>query len=160
ATFAGYVSESDFRERGSSGGLVTWLLCELLEKSLVDAVIHVRESAATSSPDAPLFTMQVSRSVEEVRSGSKSRYYPVDMSAVLDYVKKHRGRYAVVGVPCFVKAIRLLALKEPVIRDRIAFCISLVCGHLKSDRFARLLAWEAGIRPDDLRTIDFRRKLL
>jgi len=160
ASFAGYVREGDFRRRGSSGGLATWLLCTLLERGWVDAVIHVREtSSVDGNPNAPLFTMQVSRSVAEVRAGAKSRYYPVEMSRVLKEVRGHAGRYAIVGVPCFVKAVRLLALQEPVIRERIVYCVSLVCGHLKSDRFARMLAWEAGIHPTDLRTIDFRRKL-
>lgn len=162
ATFAGYVLEDDFRERGSSGGLVTWLLCTLLAEKLVDAVVHVRETPfdEATSGKAPLFTMQVSRSINEVRAGAKSRYYPVEMSRVLEEIRKSPGRYALVGVPCFVKAVRLLALQDPIIRRRIVYCISLVCGHLKSDRFARMLAWEAGIRPNELRTIDFRRKLL
>lgn len=159
ATFAGYVLEGDFRERGSSGGLVTWLLTTMLEQGLIDAVIHVREVSPKGGRQSPLFTMQISRTVEEVRAGAKSRYYPVEMSEVLKEVKECPGRYALVGVPCFVKAVRLLALQEPVIRERIAYCVSLVCGHLKSDRFARMLAWEAGIEPHKLRTIDFRRKL-
>lgn len=161
ATFAGFVVEGDYREKGSSGGIVTWLLSSLLEEGLVDAVIHVREASGIDiDSDTPMFRMEISRTVEEVRSGAKSRYYPVEMSGVLREVMAKPGIYALVGVPCFVKAVRLLAFQEEVIRERIRYCISLVCGHLKSENFARMLAWDAGIFPAELRSLDFRYKLL
>jgi coenzyme F420 hydrogenase subunit beta len=58
-----------------------------------------------------------------------------------------------------VKAIRRLQLQDPIINDRIKFCIGLVCGHLKSAAFADCFAWQAGIKPGDLKEIDFRMKL-
>jgi len=35
----------------------------------------------------------------------------------------------------------------------------LVCGHLKSSRYADMLAWQFGIAPGELQSIDFRTKL-
>lgn len=155
ACYAGHVAESSYRRDGSSGGLASWVLCELLATGAIDAVVHVQEG------DSPreLFRFGVSRSVEEVRRGAKSRYYPVEMSRALQEIRSTPGRYAVVGVPCFVKAVRRAAKVDPVLARRIKFCFAIFCGHLKSKRFADAIACEAGVEPGELRGLDFRHKV-
>ena len=152
------MAESDFRAQGSSGGLVSWLLVELLERGLVDHVVHVAPNAA---PDAgsPLFRFVISSTREAVRAGAKSRYYPVEMSGVMAGMLERPGRYAVVGIPCFIKALRLACRESAVLKERLAFTVGIVCGHLKSTAFAELFAWQCGIAPAELRAIDFRTKL-
>jgi len=68
------------------------------------------------------------------------------------------GRYALIALPCFSKAARLLAAHNPLIADRLRFVIALICGHLKSTAYARMYAWQTGVSPEDLRYIDFRHK--
>jgi coenzyme F420 hydrogenase subunit beta len=153
---AGYVTEDDYRECGASGGMGSWLLAELLRRGLVDAVLHVKP---TGNPSGDLlFEYQVSRTVDEVRGGAKSRYYPCDFSSVLQHIDQTPGRYALVALPCFSKAARLLAAQNQTIAERLRFVIALVCGHLKSTGYARMYAWQAGVMPEDLRYIDFRHK--
>ncbi len=156
-SYAGFVREGSFRANGSSGGLGTWLAHELLIGGHVDRVIHVK-SCSTAHGAGVLFRMAVSSSPEEVLDGAKSRYYPVEMSAALKEVKATAARYAIVGLPCFIKAVRLLANCDEQFRQGIHVCISLVCGHLKSTCFADMLAWQMGIAPGTLEQIDFRRK--
>ena len=158
ATYAGWVVESDFRARGSSGGLASWVLVELLAHGLVDYVVHVTPEPAPGSGQ-PLFRFAVSSTPEEVRARSKSRYYPVEMSGVIREMLQRPGRYAVVGIPCFIKALRLAARESALIKERLAFTVGIVCGHLKSTAFAEMFAWQCGIAPDELRAIDFRTKL-
>jgi coenzyme F420-reducing hydrogenase beta subunit len=130
----------------------------LLERKLVDAVIHVvpcqRENAG-----APIFGYAISYTPEQVRAGAKSRYYPVEISGALKQARETELRYAFVGVPCFIKAVRLLQRQESWARERIRFCVGLVCGHLKSAGFGEFLAWQCGVKPDELREVDFRWKL-
>jgi coenzyme F420-reducing hydrogenase beta subunit len=154
--YAGYVAEGEYRARGSSGGVISWVLAELLKKNLADKVIHVAPVPASSGR---LFAYRVSTSVEEVLQGAKSKYYPIELSEVLARVRAETGRYVLVGVPCFIKAVRRLALIDPVIQERIIFYVGLVCGHLKSKAFADCFAWQAGIQPGQLEKIDFRVKL-
>jgi len=153
--YAGGVSEDTYREKGSSGGFGSWLAISLLEEHLVDYIIHVRPSERSSI----LFEYTISSTREEVREGAKSKYYPVEFSVVMDIVRGTPGRYLFIGVPCFVKAVRLLAEQEPIFKERIVFTMGLVCGHLKTDRFAKSIGWELGIHPDKLASIDFRVKL-
>ncbi len=156
ANYAGYVEQGDFRAHGSSGGVVSWILCQLLEGDHADAVVHV---GATGDPaPAPMFGFVVSRTTEEIRSRSKSRYYPVEMSGVVRHMLENPGRYAVVGLPCFIKALRLACRQSEVLRSRITHTVGIVCGHLKSRAFAEMMAWQCGIAPADLRSFDFRTK--
>ncbi|BBD60666.1 hypothetical protein NIES2109_34650 [Nostoc sp. HK-01] len=157
-TYAGFVNESDFRRRGSSGGMGNWIVTQLLSEGLVDGVIHVKP--CTPSPTDPrLFNYQISKTIEEVRNGAKSRYYPIEISEVIQMLREQPGRYVIVGVPCFIKAIRLLMKQDPIIAERIKFCVGLICGHLKSIHFAQMFAWQGGIKPGDLLEFDFRYKL-
>lgn len=153
-TYAGYVRKDDFRKHGSSGGFVTWILSRLLEERLIDAVIHVKPSGKKGI----LFEYGISSDLEELRKGAKSKYYPVEFSEVLAEVRKTRKKYAFVGVPCFVKAMRLLCINDKEFADRVSSFVGLVCGHLKSSRFSEMLAWQKGVKPEDLRGIDFRWK--
>lgn len=158
AIHAGHVAEGGFRKRGSSGGMASWVLEELFANDLIDGAIHVKPT----NPDDEaglLFTFDISTTPEEARSRAKSRYYPVTMAGIMQVIRQRPGRYAVVGVPCFVKAANLLAREDPVLGERIAYTIGLVCGHLKSSRFAGMFAWQNGIHPNDLKAIDFRHKI-
>ncbi len=155
--FAGYVKADSYRERGSSGGTVTWLAVQLLKQDMVDAVIHVKNSGLGQK--STLFNYQISKTADELFEGAKSKYYPVEMSEVIKYVRDNPARYALVGIPCFIKSIRLLAQSEERIKNSIRYTIGLVCGHLKTDMFAKSLAWQMGIKPSELTAIDFRMKI-
>jgi len=155
---AGWVDEGNFRAAGGSGGLVTWMLSELLRRGDVDAVIHVKPS--DPAENGLLFEYGVSRDASAVIGGAKSRYYPIQLSEVLREVARMDLRYAVVGVPCFIKSIRLLQRSGLLDPARTPFCIGLVCGHLKSRYFAEYLAWQKDVTPQALRAFDFRRKLM
>lgn len=155
--YAGHVAEGDYRKNASSGGMGTWIFKELLERKLIDGVIHVKENKDKEDPI--LFKYDISRTIEEIKEGAKTKYYPVEFSQVINKIKEVPGRYAIIGLPSFIMAIRLLSLQDPIIKERIKFTIGLICGHQKSSKFAECLAWQVGIKPGNLRSIDFRKKL-
>jgi coenzyme F420-reducing hydrogenase beta subunit len=113
---------------------------------------------ADPQADGRFFRYRISRTVDDLAAGAKSRYYPVEMTDVLRAMRETPGRYAVVGIPCFVKAVQLLRREDPVLRERIAFTLGLFCGHMKSARFLDSFAWQLGVDPQDVVTADFRRK--
>lgn len=158
-TFAAHVAEGEFRTRGGSGGLISWLLAELLRRGDVDGVLHVKPVDPVAN-DGLLFSYAISDNEEEMSKGGKSRYYPIEMSGVLAKIRNSTRRYAVVGLPCFIKAIRLMQEQGLVAKDQTPFTVGLVCGHLKSRHFAEYLAWQKGSEPGRLATFDFRRKLM
>jgi len=155
--YVGHVAEEGFRDRGSSGGMVSWMLAELRRTGVIDRAAHVR---ACEDPrrEGRFFKYVISTTEEEIRSGAKSRYYPVDMSEILRAIRSLPGRYAVVGVPCFVKAVQLLRREDPVIRERVVVTLGLFCGHMKSARMVESFAWQMGVRVEDVRRIEYRIK--
>lgn len=156
AAYVGFAAEQDFRDRGSSGGMASWVAAELLRTGKVDAVAHV----VASDPDEEgrHFRYRLSRSEEALRSGAQSRYYPVELSQVLREIHATPGRYAVVGIPCFIKSVQLLRREDPLLRDRIRYTLGLFCGHMKSARFVESLAWQMGVPLQDVARVDFRTK--
>jgi len=154
ATYVGAADEQT-RARGSSGGMATWLAAELLRQGEVDGVAHVVPTPAQSGR---LFVYTVSRSVRAVEEGAKSRYYPVELDHILREIRSVPGRYAVVGIPCFIKAVQLAREEEPVLAERIVATIGLFCGHMKSARLAHSFARQLGLADDDLAAIDYRHK--
>lgn len=156
AAFIGHAVEAGFRDEGSSGGLTNWVACELLRLGLVDGVAHVVPGKTQTGE--PLFAYGISRTEAGVREGAKSRYFPVELSGVLDEIRRVPGRYAVVGIPCFIKAVHLLRAADPVIDERIVYTLGLFCGHMKSARFAESLAWQLDCEMEDISRFEFRHK--
>jgi len=138
-----YVGFSErHRPASASGGIATWLLETLLTEGVVDHVICV---APTGDPDRH-FAFQIFNTPEDVFSGSGSAYYPVEMSGVIRHVIEHPGRYAITGLPCFIKAVRLAQQRNKKLRERIVITIGLVCGQMKSRHFTDYIATLAGVQ--------------
>lgn len=156
SAYVGYVAESNFREKGSSGGLVTWVAAELMRQGLVDGVAHVVPNEAGGG--GPLFRYTISRDIDALRLGAKSRYYPVELSGVLDIIRETPGRYAIVGIPCFIKAVRLRCSEDPVLKERIGLTIGLFCGHMKSARMTESFALQMGVDLGEVERLDYRTK--
>lgn len=155
SVWAGHVAEDEYRERGSSGGMGSWLIAEQLRAGLADAVVHVRPRERTAD-DPRMVEYRVSRTAAEIAEGAKSRYHPIELSGVVDEIRSGSDRFVFVGIPCFVKALRLLQARDAALRDRVVSAVGLFCGHLKSVAFAEMFAWQLGVPPDRLRSFDYR----
>jgi len=139
---ASYVGHSEkYRPSGASGGMATWLLEALLTEGVVDHVVCV---APTGDPER-LFAFRIFDTPEDLRTGAGSAYYPVEMSGVIREVLQVPGRYAVTGLPCFIKALRLAGQRNKKLRERVVVTIGLVCGQLKSRHFTDYIAALAGV---------------
>lgn len=137
-----YVGYSErYRPMSASGGIATWVLEEILAGDIVDFIICV---TPTGNPDR-LFSFQIFSSPRDVRSRSGSVYYPVEMSDIIRHIINVPGRYAITGIPCFIKAIRLAQQRNKLLHQRIIVTLGLVCGQMKSRHFTEYIADLAGI---------------
>ena len=156
--YVGHVAEPGFREQGSSGGMVSWVATELLRTGAVDGVAHVVPVTGPHEQGRFFFEYRISRSPEQVGEGAKSRYYPIELTQVLREIRATPGRYAIVGIPCFIKAIHLLRRVDPLIAERVTHTLGLFCGHMKSARFVQSFAWQLGTELERVRAVDYRIK--
>jgi len=152
--FVGYVAQPRLRWNGASGAVATWLLERLLREKVVDAVLCV---SPNDDPDM-LFRYTICASADDVRKCSRSCYYPVTTQEALSFVAENEGRYAIVGLPCVCKAIRLAQQKLPRFRDRIKYAVGLVCGQTKSKGFVEYVCALGGGDPHRLSKVEFRVK--
>jgi len=154
---AGRIADRSEVMASSSGGLTSWVLDRMLEAGHIDGVIHVGATPVDNS-HGDLFAFSVSESVAEIHAKRKSQYYACEFSEALLSIKGNGKRYAIVGVPCYIKAARLLAQLDAELGKQLQLFVALVCGHMKTRAFAELLAWQVGIPPNDLARVDFRVK--
>lgn len=157
ATYAGYATNDNIRKTASSGGVGKWLAYTLLNENKVDYFIQVAENKS-GEPNDDLFSYVVYDQAEAAIGGSTSAYYPTTLKDVIDYVKNNEGNYAITGVPCFIKALRLMSLQDATLKKRLKYLIGIVCGGMKSSNQAKMIAWQLGIHPNNLTKINFRGK--
>ncbi|HZL09028.1 MAG TPA: Coenzyme F420 hydrogenase/dehydrogenase, beta subunit C-terminal domain [Prolixibacteraceae bacterium] len=150
--YAGYANEQ--RLTSSSGGIATYIFTELLERGFVDHVFSVKES---DKPDTH-YEYAISNSKEELLNTSKTKYFPVTLGTVMPKIHELKGKVAIVGVACFIKAIRLAQYKEPSLKEKIPFLIGIICGGVKSRYFTEYLASKAGVAIENIQKPQFRIK--
>ena len=118
---------------------------------------NARNSMGENS--VPLFKFSVIKNADELTRARSSAYYPLTLEAVLKEMSRREGRYAISALPCFAKALRLAASKNPRLKSRISFIIGLVCGQGKGADFTRKLADLAFKESKQLAAVNYRYKI-
>lgn len=150
-TYSAHINNDQLRLNSASGGITTWLLEQLLIEDKVDYIINVKPNKDSEK----LFDFQIADNVENIRKGAGSSYYPVEMSEVINKVLYQEGRYAIVALPCFLKAIELAKEKNKKLKDRIIYSVGLVCGQLKNKNFTDYISKLAGMK-DKINEVSYR----
>lgn len=150
--YAGYSHQH--RETSSSGGIATYVYEKLFDKGLINHVVTVGEA---KSADAH-YQYNIVSHKDDLSSISKTRYHPVSLASALEEIKSLDGRVAISGVGCFIKAIRLAQDNNPILKEKIAFLVGIICGGVKSKFFTEYLASSAGATLSDYSSPDYRVK--
>lgn len=150
--YAGYSKE--FRLTSSSGGMATFIMADLLERGLVNHIFSVKGSRTSGVH----YEYAVSTSKQELLAASKTKYYPVTLSTVFSKIDKLNGKIAIVGVACFIKAIRLAQHSDPSLKEKIPFLVGIICGGVKSRFFVEYLSDKAGVQKENCIKPEFRIK--
>lgn len=144
----------DFRESSSSGGIGTYIFDQLLDRGVVDHVFSVRSAGEGDTH----YEYKVSSSKADLRDSSKTKYYPVTLATVLPELDRLHGNVAIVGVACFVKAIRLAQYHDSALKEKIPFVAGIICGGVKSKFFTEYLASKAGADYNNIKSPNYRIK--
>ena len=150
--YAAYSNE--FRDTSSSGGIGTYVFDQLLDRGIVDHIFSVRSSESANGH----YQYKVSSNKADLRNSSKTKYYPVTLATVLPELDRLDGKVAIVGVACFVKAIRLAQYHDPALKEKIPFVAGIICGGVKSKFFTEYLASKAGADHANIKSPEFRIK--
>jgi coenzyme F420-reducing hydrogenase beta subunit len=138
------------RKTSSSGGIATYVLSELLRNGEIDYVISVKKNLASGDS---IYEYALSGSVDQVNNSSKTKYYPVTLAKVLKIIEEKDANFAITGVPCFVKGIRLKQFKNEIYKKRIKFVVGIFCGGLKSKFYTDYLINKTNYTPNKTQDI-------
>lgn len=127
-TYVGEVADQLMKFEGSSGGAITAIATSLLESGEVKSVLHVM-----ADPEMPMRSVScISRSREDVRRATGSRYGPVAPLTRLHEILQRDEPFAFVGKPCDVAGIRNLARVDARVNKLMKVAVSFPCGGLPS----------------------------
>lgn len=152
----GHVAEAEHRWQGASGGMATWFLKTLLLDEVVDHIICVTPH---QDPDR-LFSCEIISHPNDIIRSAKSAYYPIEFSQSIKSVLSLPGRYALIGLPCVIKAFRLASLSNKKLRERIVVYAGLTCGQLVTKGYAESVTRKMGLEPMKIKQFCFRDKAI
>lgn len=149
--YTAWACEPGVRRAASSGGVLTALAVYLLQNSLVDAVVHV--GADEQAPSAT--RVFLSATPQQVMQRCGSRYaisHPLSALAGLDCSK----RYALVGRPCDIAALRNLMRQDPGWEQTIPYTLSFFCAGMPSVPAQERLLAELGCDKEHCISLQYR----
>lgn len=148
----GFATDDEVRHSGSSGGGVSALAIHALETGLVDRVLHVE-----ADPEHPTRNrMAWSRTRADVMARAGSRYAASSPLADIDAALSEGARFAFVGKPCDVSALRQLATVDPRVDRQVPVMLSFFCAGLPSHAGADRLLARMGFESSDVRNFRYR----
>jgi coenzyme F420 hydrogenase subunit beta len=124
----GYATDAETRKQGSSGGVISALLIHLLESGKVDFVAQI----ATSQQNPLTNELQISRTRADVLRAAGSRYAPSAPLRTLRDLLATGQKFAFVGKPCDVAALRRYSELNQDIKSQIPYMLSFMCAGIPS----------------------------
>lgn len=124
----GHAVDPEIRRQGSSGGVISALAAHLLMTRKVDFIAQI----ATSTKDPLANELQISRSREDVIRAAGSRYSPSSPLCNLRELLATGERFAFIGKPCDIAALRQYAEINPAIKKQVPYMLSFMCAGVPS----------------------------
>ena len=129
------------KDRGSSGGVVTTLLVSAYEQKIIDGALLV----VTDNCAPPQYFLATAKN--QIVRGLGSKYLIFPYSKGLKLFSQMNGKYAVVGLPCQIKALRKIMNLDRAMKDKIVLLVGLFCGRgidLNSSNFMMKILGKRG----------------
>lgn len=126
----GHAVDPEVRLEGSSGGVISALVIHLLESGQVDFVAQI----AVSKQDPLLNALQISTSRSDILHAAGSRYSPSAPLQGLRELLITGKRFAFIGKPCDVAALRQYGEQNPAVKSQIPYMLSFMCAGIPSIR--------------------------
>ena len=137
-SFIGYSNDPELRKNGTSGGLVTAILLDLLAQKQIDGAIVISSDKDQLWKGKPI----VARTPEELLAATKSKYAISPTNSVWSEIREIPGRYALVGLPCQIHGFEKAAELDKRIKERVVLTIGLYC-HSAVEHEGYRIIWDS-----------------
>ena len=151
-TGTGFSTDPALRHQASSGGMISALLVHALASGLVDFVVQTGADA-----DAPLANRTGASQTEgEIFAAAGSRYTASSPLADLETWLARPGRFAFVGKPCDVTALRARAAQDPRIDKQVPLMLAFFCAGIPSAAGTRRILDRLGVAEAEVAAFRYR----
>ena len=148
----GHATDPALRFRAASGGALSAVLNYLVEHGIVEFVLHTE-----ADPSDPVANRTAASSTpEQIANAAGSRYAP---SSPLARIGEHLAsgkRFAFVGKPCDVSALRAMARIDPRIDAQVPVMLSFFCAGVPGRRGAAEIIRRLGLKPEQVAQFRYR----
>lgn len=150
--YVGYSSDPKTRHMASSGGVITALATFLLDKKIVDGVVHTGKDQ-----NKPWRTRTYcSTQAKEVLKRCGSRYsQSMPLADIFDLTEENK-KYLYIGKPCDVLALTNYCRTDPSFASRILCMVSFFCAGTPSENAQMKLLNELNCKPDECTDLRYR----
>jgi coenzyme F420 hydrogenase subunit beta len=148
----GQAADPEIRFKASSGGVSTQLCAFLLDTGRVDFVLHV--AASRSAPMRSEARLSFDRA--QLLEGAGARYGPAAPLLNLGALLERKQRFAVVGKPCDIAAIRNYARLDERVDAYIPYTLSFFCGGVPSLAISQRMIAKYGLTERNVRLLRYR----
>ncbi|MEL6830264.1 MAG: Coenzyme F420 hydrogenase/dehydrogenase, beta subunit C-terminal domain [Pseudomonadota bacterium] len=124
----GHATDPELRFKASSGGALSAILQFLVDSGRVDGVVETGPDA--DLPTANATVLNTSRG--DILASAGSRYAPSSPLAGLDIYLGGPKKYAIVGKPCDIAALRALSALRPEVSSAFPYMLSFFCAGVPS----------------------------
>jgi coenzyme F420 hydrogenase subunit beta len=151
-TGAGHTTDAVLRYQASSGGILSALLVHALATGAIDYVLET-----AMDPRQPLGNVTVvARTADEIMAAAGSRYASSSPLAEISAMLDAPGRFAFVGKPCDVSALRALARIDQRVDAKIPLMLSFFCAGVPSGDGGRRILDAIGAPESDVTAFRYR----
>ncbi|MCB0333860.1 MAG: Coenzyme F420 hydrogenase/dehydrogenase, beta subunit C-terminal domain [Bdellovibrionales bacterium] len=133
-----YATHSSLRETSTSGGLVTGILLDLLERGEIDGAVVIASDDEHLWKGKPV----IARTEGEILAATKSKYAISPTNAVFQEILEVPGRYALVGLPCQIHGYHKACELDARLKERVVLTIGLFC-HAAIEHEAFEIIWQS-----------------
>lgn len=151
-TVYAHATDENIRYQSSSGGLVTSLLIFALEQKMIDGAIVIQ-----SDEKYPLIPKGVlATTPEEIKAAAGSKYSSAHIGEPLSAILTKGGKYAVVGLPCHIHAIRKWEQFNRSIEKNIILHLGLYCANNNTKFATEYFLRKNNIQPKHVEKMTYR----
>ncbi len=150
----GHACDESIRRNAASGGMVTALLCQMLDKGCIDGAWVTK----TGFDQGKLtYHTYIATSNEEIKEASSSVYMDIPLLSHLDMVREFPGKIAVVMTPCMLAALDHIMQDDRQIREKIYIKLGLYCSGSHDIALSNMVLDKLNIPLDDAKRLYYRR---
>ncbi|GAB6265202.1 MAG: Coenzyme F420 hydrogenase/dehydrogenase, beta subunit C-terminal domain [Methanothrix sp.] len=154
ACYTGYALDEELRYDSSSGGLITQLLVWALDEGIINGALVTRMSKENPLMPEPI----IARNKNELIEASKSKYCPVPANIAIKEILrcKDNEKFAVVGLPCHILALRKAEKFNNNLRNKVIYHMGIFCSHTVTFLATEMLLNNININISSINEISYR----